>query len=155
MQHGCSVTINLSIYPFSPPHTLNLSDQFPSPPTSGALDYKQKKKISLRHSWGSCLPSWQASAMGIVRMCPLWYFPSISPWPDNVNPLMKLLCACPKPLSSAGNFLFSLRHTLPSVTRRTCNGHISLVSCLYSLFFLFLRLIALLYFCQFSHYLHS
>lgn len=42
-------------------------------------------------------------------------FPLYLSRPDNVNPLMKLLCACPKPLSSRGNFLFSFRHALSSV----------------------------------------
>lgn len=92
-----------------------LFDHFSSLPTSGASDYENKKKqkpalSQLRPK----SPGWQASRPAVVWMCPLWYFPSISPDPDNVNSVMKLLCSCPKPLSCRGKFPFCFRQTPPS-----------------------------------------
>lgn len=74
-------------------------------------------------------------------------FPLYLPWPDNVNPLMKLLCACPKSLSSRGNSLFSFRHVLALVLSAPV---MATSHCLCSLFFLFHFLIIVLNFSQFS-----
>lgn len=65
-------------------------------------------------------------------------FPLYLPWPDNVNPLMKLLWACLKPLSSRGKFLFSLRHMLPPVMSAPV---MATSLCLRSLFVFFLPFI--------------
>lgn len=74
-------------------------------------------------------------------------FPLYLQWPDNVNPLMKLLCACPKPLSSGRAFPFSSRHMQPSVMRRSGNGHVSL--CCFFFLSLFCSVIFVLNFGQF------
>lgn len=74
-------------------------------------------------------------------------FPLYLQWPDNVNPLMKLLCACPKPLSSGPAFPFSFRHMQPSVMRHSGNGHGSL--CCFFFLSLFCSVIFVLNFGQF------
>lgn len=74
-------------------------------------------------------------------------FPLYLQWPDNVNPLMKPLCACPKPLSSGRAFPFSSRHMQPSLMRRSGNGHVSL--CCFFFLSLFCSVIFVLTFGQF------
>lgn len=97
-----------------PSHTTYLTIS-PSLPTSAASDYKQQQKNQPSSQLGLVLTKLAGSSDGHRSNVSALIFPLYLPWPDNVNPLMKLLCACPKPLSSRGNFLFSFRHTLPAV----------------------------------------